>query len=93
MREIPLGKKLKKMIFKKIFRYLIAKTLGLNYNKYHPLVWIVGKPEIGDNVYIGGFSEANCNKSSLKIGKNFCILLFWCYNCRYDGRIGRKWYE
>ena len=69
------------MIFKKIFRYIIAKALGLNYNKFHPLVWIVGKPVIGDNVYIGGFSEINCNKSSLKIGKNSDIASFVSINC------------
>ena len=34
--------------------------LGIKENPFHPLVMINGNPEIGDNVYIGAFSELYC---------------------------------
>ena len=50
-------------------------------NPYHPLVWIVGEPVIGKNVYIGGFTEINANLSKVKIG-DFCdIASFVSINC------------
>lgn len=69
------------MIFKKTLRRLLASIIDFKYNKYHPLVWIHGNPIIGKNVYIGGFSEINCNKSYLKIGDNSDIASFVSINC------------
>lgn len=50
-------------------------------NRFHPLVWIVGKPEIGKNVYIGGMSEVNASGASVKIGDNCDIASFVTINC------------
>ena len=50
-------------------------------NKLHPLVWIHGEPEIGENVYVGGFSEINANHSRVVIGDNCDIASFVAINC------------
>jgi acetyltransferase-like isoleucine patch superfamily enzyme len=50
-------------------------------NRFHPLVWIVGDPEIGKNVYIGGFSEVNAKGAIVKIGDNCDIASFVTINC------------
>ena len=49
-------------------------------NPYHPLVWIVGKPEIGKNVTIGGLSEIQANNSNVTIGDNCDIASFVAIN-------------
>ena len=50
-------------------------------NRFHPLVWIVGDPEIGKDVYIGGLSEVNAKGAKVKIG-DFCdIASFVTINC------------
>lgn len=50
-------------------------------NRFHPLVWIVGEPQIGDGVYIGGFSEVNAKGAHVEIG-DFCdIASFVTINC------------
>ena len=69
------------MIFRSILKQLFAKIIGFKHNKYHPLVWINGNPKIGRNVYIGGFSELNCNNSSMSIGDNSDIASFVSINC------------
>lgn len=65
-------------------KYLIRKArrvlLGLGVNDYHPLVWIVGEPEIGKNVYIGGFSEINARDALVSIGHNCDIASFVSIN-------------
>lgn len=50
-------------------------------NRFHPLVWIVGNPEIGEDVYIGGFSEVNAKGARVKIGDNCDIASFVSINC------------
>ena len=64
-----------KMIKKKIneneyvkFKNFFLKFTENKKNKFHPLVWINGKPDIGKNVYIGGFSEVNSKGAKIKIG-------------------------
>lgn len=67
-----------------IRKYLIQRiyeVLGLRINKYHPLLWILGDPKIGDNVYIGGFSEINAKDSSVVIEDNCDIASFVTINC------------
>ena len=49
-------------------------------NKFHPLVWIVGDPEIGEDVYIGGFSEVNAKGAKIKIGNKCDIASFVTIN-------------
>jgi acetyltransferase-like isoleucine patch superfamily enzyme len=50
-------------------------------NRFHPLVWIIGNPEIGENVHIGGFSEVNAKGAEVKIGDNCDIASFVAINC------------
>ena len=50
-------------------------------NPFHPLVWIVGEPKIGKNVYIGGLSEVNAKGAIVKIGDNCDIASFVTINC------------
>jgi acetyltransferase-like isoleucine patch superfamily enzyme len=50
-------------------------------NKFHPLVWINGDPEIGQNVHIGGLSEINATGAKVVIGDNCDIASFVAINC------------
>ncbi|PKK88784.1 MAG: acyltransferase [Candidatus Wallbacteria bacterium HGW-Wallbacteria-1] len=49
-------------------------------NPFHPLVWINGDPEIGEGVYIGGFSEVNARGARVVIGKGCDIASFVSIN-------------
>lgn len=59
----------------------IIKTLELTENTFHPLVFISGNVTIGENSYIGLFSELNGNKSKISIGNNCDIASFVSINC------------
>lgn len=50
-------------------------------NRFHPLVWIVGSPEIGEDVYIGGMSEVNAKGAKVVIGNGCDIASFVTINC------------
>ena len=50
-------------------------------NRFHPLVWILGEPEIGKNVRIGGLSEINAKGATVKIGDDCDIASFVAINC------------
>jgi len=50
-------------------------------NRFHPFVWINGNPQIGEGVYIGGFSEVNANGATVIIGDNCDIASFVSINC------------
>ena len=50
-------------------------------NRFHPLVWIVGTPVIGEGVYIGGMSEVNAKGAKVEIGNNCDIASFVTINC------------
>ncbi|PAJ72194.1 hypothetical protein CJF42_22500 [Pseudoalteromonas sp. NBT06-2] len=50
-------------------------------NRFHPLVWINGEPNIGGNVYIGGMSEVNATDTQVFIGDNCDIASFVSINC------------
>ena len=62
--------------FKKFFLRFVENKK----NRFHPLVWINGKPKIGKNVYIGGFSEINSKGAEVKIGNNCDIASFVSIN-------------
>lgn len=62
------------------FKKMFLKFIDNKDNPFHPLVWIQGNPEIGKNVYIGGFSEINANKASIKIGNGCDIASFVSIN-------------
>ena len=56
---------------KKVLQEWFSELTSFQSNRFHPLVWIVGKPEIGEDVYIGGFSEVNAKGANVIIG-DFC---------------------
>ena len=65
----------------KEFNELFSKLTTFKKNLYHPLVWIVGEPEIGKDVYIGGMSEINAKDAKVIIGDNCDIASFVSINC------------
>jgi len=62
------------------FRSLLLDAIDNKENPYHPLVWINGSPEIGDDVYIGGFSEINAKGARVHIGRGCDIASFVAIN-------------
>jgi acetyltransferase-like isoleucine patch superfamily enzyme len=65
----------------KEFQELFSSLTKFKKNRFHPLVWINGDPEIGTNVYIGGMSEINATGSLVRIGNNCDIASFVSINC------------
>lgn len=63
------------------FLKLLSDVTDFKENRFHPLVWINGNPEIGENVCIGGMSEVNAKGASVKIGDNCDIASFVAINC------------
>jgi acetyltransferase-like isoleucine patch superfamily enzyme len=63
------------------FAKLFAQLTDMTENRFHPLVWIHGEPEIGEGVYIGGFSIVNALGAKVVIGKNCDIASFVSINC------------
>lgn len=63
------------------FQKLFTELTDITENPYHPLVWIGGEPEIGENVFIGGMSEINAKGAKVVIGDNCDISSFVVINC------------
>ncbi|MBF0549492.1 MAG: acyltransferase [Deltaproteobacteria bacterium] len=63
------------------FKNRVLAALEVPGNQFHPLVFILGQPEIGDRTYIGLFSEINANKALVKIGQDCDIASFVSINC------------
>lgn len=63
------------------FQEMFSEITNFRKNRFHPLVWINGEPEIGSNVYIGGMSEINCKGAKVTIGDNCDIASFVSINC------------
>lgn len=63
-----------------ILTNFIIKLLDLRKNRFHPLVFVNGDPQIGKNVYIGLFSEVNARGGVVKIGDNCDIASFVSIN-------------
>lgn len=63
------------------FEALFSRLTHFGKNRFHPLVWILGEPEIGENVYIGGLSEVNARGARISIGDNCDIASFVSINC------------
>ncbi len=63
------------------FKSFFIRWTNFKENKFHPLVWIVGDPKIGENVYIGGMSEVNAKGAKVEIGSNCDIASFVTINC------------
>lgn len=64
----------------KDFSKEVIKALDMNENRFHPLVFIGGEPKIGENVYIGLFSEVNARGAKVVIGKDCDIASFVSIN-------------
>jgi len=62
------------------FEKQFSAMTGFASNEYHPLVWINGKPEIGADTYIGGFSEIYAIGAKLIIGEKCDIASFVAIN-------------
>lgn len=65
----------------KEFEEYFLKMMDNKKNKLHPLVWIHGEPQIGKNVYVGGFSEINAKNARVVIQDNCDIASFVTINC------------
>lgn len=65
---------------KKEFLSLLIDIFNLCENPFHPLVFINGNPKIGENVYIGLFSEINAKEAEVNIGDNCDIASFVSIN-------------
>jgi acetyltransferase-like isoleucine patch superfamily enzyme len=63
------------------FQKLFSTLTGFKENRFHPLVWINGEPEIGENVFIGFLSEINAKGARVVIGNNCDIASFVSINC------------
>lgn len=50
-------------------------------NRFHPLVWINGEPEIGEGTFIGAMSEVNAKGAKVVIGQDCDIASFVAINC------------
>lgn len=64
----------------KFLKYFCEAT-DMKKNRFHPLVWISGEPQIGKNVYIGGMSEVYAKGAKVAIGDNCDIASFVVINC------------
>lgn len=65
---------------KKEFLSALISACDLRKNDFHPLVFINGKPKVGENVSIGIFSEINANLVGISIGDNCDIASFVAIN-------------
>ena len=66
---------------KEQFKKQFSETIDFKENQFHPLVWVLGEPEIGKNVYVGGMSEINARGARVSIGDNCDIASFVTINC------------
>lgn len=63
------------------FRRLLSRVTDMPSNQFHPFVWLIGEPEIGESVHVGAFSEVNARHASVKIGAHCDIASFVSINC------------
>lgn len=62
------------------FKALFEAATDFRENRFHPLVWIHGEPEIGEGVFIGAMSEVNAQGARVVIGDNCDIASFVAIN-------------
>ena len=62
------------------FRDVLIRALDLRKNPFHPLAFINGDPEIGENTSIGFYSEINAKGGLLRIGRCCDIASFVSIN-------------
>lgn len=63
------------------FRQAFVALTTFQDNRFHPLVWLIGEPEIADDVFIGAFSEVNGKGALVRIGRGCDIASFVTINC------------
>jgi|GEM_PF-132815 len=63
------------------FQDSFSRLINFKKNRFHPLVWINGDPQIGNDVYIGGMSEINAKGANVSIGDGCDIASFVAINC------------
>lgn len=64
-----------------ILQKLFTQLTHIPANPYHPLVWILGEPEIGEHVFIGGLTEIYAKGARVIIGEHCDIGSFCSINC------------
>lgn len=62
------------------FLQAFAAATSFRENQFHPMVWIIGEPEFGKNVFIGAFSLVNGKGARLRIGDHCDIASFVAIN-------------
>jgi len=62
------------------FMRAFSEATSFPENPFHPLVWIIGEPEFGENVFIGAFSLINGKGARLQIGDHCDIASFVSIN-------------
>lgn len=62
------------------FKKQFEQMTSFQSNAYHPLVWIMGQPKFGNNVFVGAFSVINANDSEVFIDDNCDIASFVSIN-------------
>ena len=63
------------------FYDMFSELIDFRKNDFHPLVWINGDPEIGQDVFIGGLSEVYAKGARVVIGDHCDIASFVSINC------------
>ena len=58
------------------FQRAFSRLTTFKPNRFHPLVWIIGEPQIGDGVHIGALSEVNAKGARVSIGDHCDIASF-----------------
>lgn len=62
------------------FLRAFSEVTSFGENPFHPLVWIIGEPEFGENVFVGAFSLINGKGARLRIGAHCDIASFVSIN-------------
>lgn len=57
-----------------------TRLTSFTSNRFHPLVWINGSPEIGEGTFIGAMSEVNAKGANVTIGCDCDIASFVSIN-------------
>ena len=63
------------------FARQFSELTDMKPNPYHPLVWILGEPEIGEGVYIGAMSMIYAKGARVVIGDHCDFAPFTAINC------------
>lgn len=64
-----------------LLRRQFSQAISFPENRFHPLVWLIGEPVIGEDVFIGGMSEVNAKGARVLIGNHCDIASFVTINC------------